>query len=196
MRIPDIRVFWSQKIRETADKIIEENGIKYLLTTTPPPSLHQVGVYLRRKYNLHWLADFRDPWQADDLTDITPIHAYIRKKLEHNILEYADYISVVTTTHQHDLQGRFPEYKDKINYIPNGYDPDDFMLKPNPPKDKLTLTHCGTMCSRFSVLAFFEALKKAVNQKSELKNKIEFVQIGNVDEDIFHTIWKMIIDNI
>ena len=82
----------------------------------------------------------------------------------------------------------FRNTKTKLIIFPTAYDPDDFLLRPNPPKDKLTLTHCGTMCSRFSVLAFFEALKKAVNQKSELKNKIEFVQIGNVDEDIFHSL--------
>jgi len=184
-RLPDTKIFWSNKIRDIAEKIVSENEIKYLLTTSPPPSLHSAGVYLRKKYQLRWLADFRDPWLADDLPDITPLHSYMRNQLENDIIKSADNISVVTTTHRHDLKSRFPDCKNKIVYIPNGYDPHDFSEKASSLLDKMVITHCGTLCSKFSVLAFFESLTAVLSKNEKLRDKIKFVQIGNVNEDLY-----------
>lgn len=190
IRIPDARIFWANKIKETAEKLTRDNDIQYLLTTAPPPSVHMVGSELRKKYKLRWLADFRDPWAADDSPALTPIHAMVQNKLEQKIIGNADQVSVVTISHQHDLQRRYPEFKNKIYYIPNGFDPDDFTANPNPPRDKMLITHCGTMCSQFSVVAFFEALKRVLIENSALKDKTEFVQIGNVDKGIFQDLEK------
>jgi len=184
-RLPDAKIFWSSKIKDIAEKIVSENKIEYLLTTSPPPSLHGVGVYLRNKFQLRWLADFRDPWLADDLPDITPVHSYLRSKLENDIIKSADNVSVVTTTHQHNLQSRFPDYSNKIVYIPNGYDPQDFAEKVSSEPDKIVLTHCGTLCSKFSVMAFFETLTAALSKNEKLRDEIKFVQIGNVNEEIY-----------
>ena len=43
-------------------KIIEKENIDTLLTTSPPHSVQIIGLKLKKKFNLKWVADLRDPW--------------------------------------------------------------------------------------------------------------------------------------
>jgi glycosyltransferase involved in cell wall biosynthesis len=184
VRLPDIKVFWSSKAFRAVEKIVDQKHINYILTTSPAPSVHKIGIRLKQKYNLKWLADFRDPWFADDLSPLTPVHKFVRDNLEMDVMKYADAITVVTSTHLNDLRQRYPKHKERIYFVPNGYDPEDFAGLQNTFPDKLIITHCGTLCSNFSVKAFFEALVAVIKNDKILKQKIVFHQIGAVHDDI------------
>ena len=60
--VPDARVGWKNHAIKAAEKIISSEDIKAIVTTGPPHSTHLTGLYLKKKYNIPWLMDFRDPW--------------------------------------------------------------------------------------------------------------------------------------
>lgn len=190
VRVPDSKALWSSSAAEKGAKIAHEKSINYVMTTSPPPSVHRVGLKLKKEFGIRWLADFRDPWFADELEPLTPFHAKIRRRLERDIISNADIVTSVTSSHCNDLISRFSGYKSKINHIPNGYDPDDLsdLVESNP--SKLIFAHCGTLCSRYGAEAFFAELEKLMQAKTSLADKIEFWQIGAVNDDIHDLLVK------
>jgi len=190
VRLPDSKLFWSKRALKAAEKIVSENSIEYLLTTSPPPSVNSIGLHLRQKFNLKWLADFRDPWFSDDLPPLTPIHKYARKRLESKIMTSADIVTTVTSTHLQHLMHRYPDHQDRYYFIPNGYDPEDLESIEESIPDKLVITHCGTLCSKFSVEAFFDVLLDLMQLDLGLQGQLRFEQVGAVSEDIYQLINK------
>lgn len=196
VRVPDAKTLWSANAADRAMKIVNDKSIKYIITTSPPPSAHKIGLKLKKEINIRWLADFRDPWFADELEPLTPFHSRIRNRLEADILSNADIVTSVTASHFHDLINRFPEYKTKVHYIPNGYDPEDFEVLTESNPSKLIFAHCGTLCSRYGAEAFFEGLEKIVTENKEFSKEIEFWQIGAVNDDIYEMLTEKYSKNI
>jgi hypothetical protein len=60
--IPDARFLWVTPSVSYLEKYIIENNIETIITSGPPHSLHLIGLELKRKLDLTWFADFRDPW--------------------------------------------------------------------------------------------------------------------------------------
>ncbi|MEY4432844.1 MAG: hypothetical protein RLZZ44_974, partial [Bacteroidota bacterium] len=57
--IPDARVFWVKSSVAYLEKYIRKNEIDTIITSGPPHSLHLIGLELKQKLNLKWVADFR-----------------------------------------------------------------------------------------------------------------------------------------
>ncbi|MBA7559552.1 hypothetical protein ES708_01167 [subsurface metagenome] len=73
--IPDARVGWNKFALKKALEIIQKYEIDTLITTSPPHSTQLIGLKLKNKTGVNWIADLRDPW-----TDI-----YYYKQMYHTI---------------------------------------------------------------------------------------------------------------
>ncbi|MEJ2628853.1 MAG: hypothetical protein P8078_09880, partial [bacterium] len=60
--IPDARVGWNGFAYRKAKDIIKKYKIDTIITTSPPHSTQLIGLKLKKKFNIPWIADFRDPW--------------------------------------------------------------------------------------------------------------------------------------
>ena len=60
---------------------LQDNPVDVIVSTGPPHSMHLIGLALKRRTNLPWIADFRDPWSKLDLLDDYNISARSRKKI-------------------------------------------------------------------------------------------------------------------
>ncbi|MBD3216874.1 MAG: glycosyltransferase [candidate division Zixibacteria bacterium] len=185
VQVPDSKKFWADRASKTAEKIVREKSIEHLITTSPPPSAHTIGMHLKRMMDIKWLADFRDPWFADSKKPLTFMHKSMHEKLERNIIQNADSIVGVTSAHVSDLKGKYAEFASKIHHIPNGFDIEDFEGVEQSFPDKLVIAHGGTLCSRHTVEPFFIALTAL---EDDICGQIEFWQIGAVNEDIYKMI--------
>ena len=128
--IPDARKGWNAYALEKALELIKTHGIETVVTSSPPHSTQLIGLKIKQKTGIHWVADLRDPW--------TDIYYYkqlyyskwakaIDKKYELQVIHAADNIVVVSE----DLKRIFTEKltsstKDNVKVIPNGFDEDDF----------------------------------------------------------------------
>ena len=60
--IPDARKGWVKFAFNEAEKIIVREKIDLIITTGPPHSSHLIGLRLKKKFDIKWIADLRDPW--------------------------------------------------------------------------------------------------------------------------------------
>jgi hypothetical protein len=88
------------------EKYIIENNIETIITSGPPHSLHLIGLELKRKLDLTWFADFRDPWTTIGYHKALRLSNYAtkHKMLEHKVLNTADTIIVTSKTTKRNLK--------------------------------------------------------------------------------------------
>lgn len=99
---------------------------KAVFVTAPPWSNMFTGQLIKRVANLPLIIDMRDPWAGHPQHGKARWKRALNKRAEKRILEGADVIIGVTREHIRNLLSRYPELAPRINYIPNGFDSDDF----------------------------------------------------------------------
>ena len=58
--VPDENVSWNLTAIPAAIRIVRDEGIDVVLTTSPPSSVHLVGAAVKRATGVRWVADLRD----------------------------------------------------------------------------------------------------------------------------------------
>ncbi|MFX6461567.1 hypothetical protein ABTG33_18475, partial [Acinetobacter baumannii] len=60
--VPDDQILWFPYAMKKGLEIFKQHQIDVVFSTSGPYTNHLVGLYLKRKTGLPWIADFRDPW--------------------------------------------------------------------------------------------------------------------------------------
>ncbi|MFM7090893.1 MAG: glycosyl transferase family 1, partial [Bacteroidota bacterium] len=94
--VPDSRLFWvNPSVRFLSDYYIK-SPFQAIITSGPPHSLHLIGLKLKEKYKIPWMADFRDPWsEYFPALMLTKWAMKRHENLEKSILQAADKIVVI-----------------------------------------------------------------------------------------------------
>jgi glycosyltransferase involved in cell wall biosynthesis len=113
---------WTPFARSRALRLHRQHRFDALITTSPPESVHAIGMALRRR-GVPWVADVRDGWTFEPIRPGFPTTAQRRadERLERRWLGAADAVVCVSQPAAEDLRRR------RIAHpllIPNGWDPD------------------------------------------------------------------------
>jgi glycosyltransferase involved in cell wall biosynthesis len=124
--------------------------------------------------------DFRDGWLDDPYTKYpTWLHVKGHQYLEKKILERATTIIVYGQVLQDRFEARYPGISKKIQIIPNGFDPEDFLaLNPiEKNKNKVRFVYSGNLYGNRK--QNFEVFLKALNLlPKDVAEKIEVIVVG------------------
>jgi hypothetical protein len=187
--IPDARLFWIRPAARHALTLHAEQHFDAVITSGPPHSLHLIGRKIARKAGVPWMADFRDPWTQvfywDDLY-IGWIASRIHRRLERSVARQADALVVTSRSagdHFKELRGR------DINWIQNGYDPQDFAQASDPTNvptqdEAFIVLHIGTLGPTQNTPGVWRALAQAVADSPVFAEALEIRLIGPVDHSI------------
>lgn len=182
--IVDEQMGWYRPAVLTGEKMIRELQPEVLYTTSAPYSSHLVGRTLKRKFNLPWLADFRDPWVGNfTVQPPTPIHAAILRSLESSVVHLADRIVVVSEPMRQAMLTRYPDLPE-TNFITitNGFDPQDLTNAqvPGAINDRFVITYSGTFYgSQRTPDAFLQGVKQAIADGLVSEERVEIRFVGN-----------------
>lgn len=184
--IPDARKNWVKPSVEFLSEYIQNNQIETIITTGPPHSLHLVGLQLKEKHNLKWLADFRDPWTTigyhKDLK-LTKSSQAKHKDLEHQVLKTADEI-IVTSNH---TKTEFETKTQKpITVITNGYDNHEDRVEGK--DQKFTMAHIGSLLSERNPKLLWEVLSELIKENENFSNQFQLNLVGVVSDDVVESI--------
>src|SRR4029077_21055036 len=58
--VPDDNVSWNLTAIPAAIRIVRQEGIDIVLTTSPPSSVHLIGAAVKKATGVAWVADLRD----------------------------------------------------------------------------------------------------------------------------------------
>lgn len=188
--LPDPRKGWNKYALKKAVELIQEFHIDTVVTTSPPHSTQLIGLKLKQKFKIRWIADLRDPW-----TDIyyynqfkhTALARKIDLKFEREVVENADLLITVSE----DVKRIFAEKSkqsiaNKIIVIPNGYDEEDFSINNIPVESKKVITYSGTISEAYDVDGFLKALSQIDHS---MRSQILIRFVGKVPHSIEQKFW-------
>jgi len=184
--IPDARVGWYFFAIKAARGIIEREKIDVIITTGPPHSTHLIGLYLKRKCDVKWIVDFRDPWVelfASNFLPRTKLTLLIDRWFEDRVVRKADKIILVGK----QLAGRFnlEKFMSKTEVITNGFDFElDKSFGQNRNEKKFVIRYIGTFFSSQNIPAFWQTLNELLSKEECFKEKLVIEFIGKVDDEI------------
>jgi len=182
LHIPDNHICWLPFGLLKAIKAIKKYKISIIYSTSPYMTAHLIAGLAKKITKIPWIADFRDPWRANPFRNI-PYRMLNQwdKFLESWVIKQANHIICVTEYMKNDFINRYPFIKNKISYIPNGYDPEDYEnLKPlrEFDKDFFVITHTGTFYGPRSPIPVFKALSLLQQKSPELARRVRLQLIG------------------
>ncbi|RZJ34048.1 MAG: glycosyl transferase family 1 [Flavobacterium sp.] len=184
--IPDARVFWVQPSTAFLQRYISENKIDVVITTGPPHSLHLIGMNLKNRLSIPWVADFRDPWTTIGYQKSLRLSAYAKRqhqKLERQVLNSADQIIVTSKR----TKTEFAELTTRpIEVITNGYD--TFSALRSKPDEKFVLAHIGSLLSGRNPKILWECLSEMVTELPGFSSDFKLRLVGATSSSVLDSI--------
>ncbi|GAA4388157.1 glycosyltransferase family 4 protein [Hymenobacter koreensis] len=185
--LPDPRRGWNRHVLRAVEQLLQAGEqFDAVLTSSPPHSTQLIGLELKRRHKLRWLADMRDPW-----TDIYYTQALMRTaparwldaRYERQVLAAADAVITTSADTRRLLLGKVPELPaSKFAVLPNGYDEADFGAPSLPPTNKLLITYVGTITGQYHVGPFLREVVACIQRHPAVPLRLRFV--GRVAREI------------
>ena len=179
--VPDARRGWNIQAKRRAHQLVKAEQIDAVVTTGPPHSTHLIGLSLKRRLGLPWIADFRDPWTSimyNQLLKRTKWAEQWDKGLEHKVLKYCDALSVVGE----GMQAEFSTGHNQVEILYNGFDDADFIGDTPRRMSKFQMSYVGNFKVLQNYPPFWNALGKALQTNKISTDQFEFNFVGNVNE--------------
>ena len=174
--IPDKYILHTIRIIK---EILSDNK-KYdvIISSSPPNSVHISGLLLHYILSIPLIVDFRDGWTIrPNKYSRGIIGRSIEIILERIIIRYADCIVTVTPS----LVNYFRKYKrqDRISYMPNGYDPEEFNHKKESSitSNIIKIGYTGGLPDHRNIENLIKAMKNTENIELEIWGTISENQL-------------------
>lgn len=167
--LPDPRRGWNRAAIRKGAALIEAHGIQTLITTGPPHSSHLIGLALKKRTGIRWMADFRDPWTDVFYYDLllhSRFSASLDARLERQVMHAADDLITVHDRYRELLERKYPAVQTKLRYLPNGFDQEDFSSEaPNTDEGYFDIVYTGIMAAGYEPDIVAEALAQCTTDR-------------------------------
>jgi len=161
--VPDENVSWNLTAIPAAIRIVRNEQIDVVLTTSPPSSVHLVGAAVKRATGVRWVADLRDSVVAHPHRDAERLLVRAKEQGEHAIAKLigrsADAIVAVSDAIADEVREREP--RGPVVTIANGSDFDDFAGLEHTRSDRLRITHAGSFFGKRDPRPFLTAVERS-----------------------------------
>ena len=189
--VPDLSLgTWVPFALTAAVRLARSHRFDCVLTSSPAPSVHLVGLALRR-HGIPWIAELRDGWTFEPPHPPWPlrIQQSADRTLERRVLRRADAVIAVTRPIVADLRQRLGV---DAQLITNGYDPEDLPSEPARPDplldaDRHSLVHTGRLSFGGRTLGpMLEGVRIAKAEDPEVADRLEVVLAGSSTDEESH----------
>lgn len=205
---PDNKIGWYPFAMRTGTRLLNEEPHDLVFATAPPYTALLVGSKLAKRFSLPLVVDFRDDWVGNPRhTYPTRLHKKWAFKMEASVLQSADGIHVINDVIEEQLSGRHPGCSERLNIVPQGFDPADFVDVPHPnnvPKGdqrqaskthNCTFLYTGIFYDAQRPDTFLQAFAAAAQASTEFKTRARASFVGLVPAYIHEMVRELGIES-
>jgi hypothetical protein len=184
--IPDARIGWYPYAVPQGLKIIKEQNIEAIYSSSPPYTTSVIARKLHRATRIPWVAGFRDPWTGFLSTpDRWFIPRAIDERLERAVFNDANAIEAAWRGILKDVTGKVPGIdQKKLVYHPNGFDREDYPTLKLKKNKRFTVTYTGSMYGKRNPRTFLQAVEGLVSDGKVDPRKIHLKFIGRFGSEV------------
>ncbi len=189
---PDGKRFWKGPALKAIKEYIRSERVDCIISTSPPETAHIIAAELRNLAERPWVADFRDGWTFEpprrDSSSARRAAKMLRAEAE--VIKAADAITSATMPIHEDFVARYPEFRDKMHYLPNGFDSEESATRvdedASASSGKFSLLFTGRLSLSSAEITprhLFDGLRAAAQRDAGLRDDCEFTLIGQFTEE-------------
>lgn len=164
-----------------AEELLSKEKMDVVITTGEPFVLFKYGYELRKKFNVKWVADFRDKWFLNHESNKSTffLNRFLLQyeyQFEKKYMRAADLIQTVNPEWMKDLAALHPGKKYAV--AQNGFW--QFYQPTSPPNSEksLLLTHTGTLTSGQRIEILLDAIRELHQEKKIAAGDIKLTMVG------------------
>lgn len=181
-------VGWTPSAYRAASRLVKNERFDAILTSGPPHSTHLVGLLLKQRFKIPWVADLRDPWSLleMDIGVTTNRSKAIERRLEALVVRHADVILTTTPRLTHAMRRLYPNVPgERFRTITNGFDCADFTVNGDqlPVSAHFEIAHLGNLVIRRSPRPILVALSRLVEQQRLPRDSVRLTFFGDSDDE-------------
>ena len=182
--IPDEKVGWTPWAVRTAARVHTERPVDVVLASGPPFSAYGVAWRVARRIGVPWVADLRDPIVGGYFfRPHTPLHAWLMRRYEAKVARRAAWVVTASEGFTAELVRRYPEVRERIATITNGFDPDDFAGVERAAHEGFVLAYVGTFQGTVRPDALLEAIASLREQGAAVMDDLHVRLVGALDPE-------------
>jgi hypothetical protein len=146
---PDPTIIWARRAAGNPRVLDAARGAAFILSSSPPDSVHVGAWLISRRLGIPHLVDMRDGWLDEPLRSLlrtSAVRRWRERRLEAPILRNAKGIQVTSDVWKALLCDRYPSLAPKVQVLTNGYPRQSDNVPPHPTlggNEELILIHAG-----------------------------------------------------
>ena len=160
--LPDEFVSWGLTAIPAARRIVREEAIDVLVTTSPPASVNLIGAAVKQATGVPWVADLRDSIAANPDRQVERLTVRMKERgqalVARLVARHADAIVAVSDGIAEEMRELGA---DRVEMIPNGCDFDDFEGLEYRRGERFRITHTGSFFGHRDPKPFLSALAES-----------------------------------
>jgi len=166
-----------------AKKYLKTSKVDLIIATGGPFVLFRYASILSKKFNINWIADYRDAWSHDLANQknfcLKYWHSYFEKKIVSTSTQ------IITTNDFFKSKISNLIKNKKITILQNGYDPEakDSIKDIQQKNEILSIAFIGTIYNWHPLKSFLSVVSEFISDKREVKIQINFYGI-NITEKL------------
>ena len=163
-------------------------GFDAIYSTSAPITAHLVAGIVKRLTGVPWVAEFRDPWLGNPVTQAGGgrrpwFHRRLQAKVERWIIQSADRIVFVSPTTARLYRRRYPRAAEMVA-ITNGHDRSEVVAcaRTTAEPHRYRIVWTGTLDRPAELDALLEAVAALKEKRPTLEDELEIRFYGNVSD--------------
>ena len=181
-RTPDQLGAWKKPVLRAIDRFMSTQQYRpdVLVTFAFPLIDNVIGLELKRRLKLPWLAHFSDPWVDSPFRTDDRLTRALNAKLEQKVIEGADALVFTSgETAALVMQKYDPALRSKVRIVPHAYEPHLFSGAPKTKQGPLVIRYLGDLYLSRTPKPLFRALEVLSSTDPELLKKFRFEVVGD-----------------
>jgi len=184
---PDPTLSWVGPAVEAGKKLMADEDIKAIISSSGPGASHIVASKLKAERDVPWVADFRDLWAWDHNDVRSPVRRLMNEKLERDTLRTADVLTTVSDPLAEKLMKI--HHRDRVITIPNGFDPVDMPSQAVKLDDRFSINYTGKVYRKgMDPAPLFDVLRKLTTEGMIDRKEVEVNFYGDRNPWFMHEI--------
>jgi glycosyltransferase involved in cell wall biosynthesis len=188
LAFPDNQVAWLPFALIAALRAHRQGRFDVVYSTAAPTTVHLVAGLVKLLTGVPWVAEFRDPWLGNPITEAIYgprpwLHRRLQVKLERWIMRSADVVVFVSPSTARLYRKRYRDSAEIVT-ITNGHDRAEASLRSmdaeHPGKYKIVWT--GSLIRPNELVMFLNALEAVVLRRPDLADMLRVAFFGEVSD--------------
>jgi hypothetical protein len=192
--LPDSEIFWFPKAFTAVKRVLLEKPCQVIQTRSFPITDHLLGLFIKKKFGIPWIAHFSDPWTDGPFyKPILPSLKRLHRFWEYKIIQAADKITFTAEKACELVMRKYPnQWIKKCCVIPHGYKVYPLVASRENTIDPSTLNivYLGSFYGKRTPYSVFKALK-ILSTKFGVNNDICIWLIGRMPHKLYNTSYEI-----